>query len=248
MQGTIAVDKQAIEIEYDKLIFEPPEIGCVLYMPGLPGGGSKIYDRSPYANIGTIVGPTWVRTPGGLWALSFDAAVDDYVSLASNLTKALTAVTALFWINPNDKSTTHSLIGDYTSTTDVSMVCQVIDVAATTTWKLGFYTKGEDSAANSLLGTTTTLSYGKWYLWGATWNGARKVVYINGVSDGIVERVDASLESTVTLNTTIGAYQAAANKENVYGIMALTRVFNRALSALEIQNHFNREKYLFNVW
>ena len=32
------------------------------------------------------------------------------------------------------------------------------------------------------------------------------------------------------------------------GDIALMRVYNRALSALEIQNHFNREGHLFGAW
>jgi len=40
----------------EDLVFSPPELGCVHYLPGLPGGGSKIHDRSPCGNIGTITG------------------------------------------------------------------------------------------------------------------------------------------------------------------------------------------------
>ena len=64
------------------LIFSPPQIGTVLYMPGLPGAGSRIYDRSPYGNNGTITGATWKRRPSGLWGLSFDG-VDDRVTIAN---------------------------------------------------------------------------------------------------------------------------------------------------------------------
>jgi len=32
------------------------------------------------------------------------------------------------------------------------------------------------------------------------------------------------------------------------GYIALVRMYNRALNALEIQKHFNREKHLFGVW
>jgi len=63
--------------ELDEFLYEPPEIGTVLYMTGLPGGGSTIYDRSPYGSHGTIVGATWVRE-GGLWGLSYDGT-NDYV-------------------------------------------------------------------------------------------------------------------------------------------------------------------------
>jgi len=56
----------------DALMFSPPELGCVLYLSGLPNSGSKIHDRSPYGNHGAITGATWQRLPSGLWCLSFD--------------------------------------------------------------------------------------------------------------------------------------------------------------------------------
>ncbi len=53
-----------------------PPIGCVLDLPGLPGAGNKIYDRSPYGNHGTITGAVWKRLPSGLWVLNFDGSDD----------------------------------------------------------------------------------------------------------------------------------------------------------------------------
>ena len=50
-------------LDKDELVFNPPELGCVLYLPGLPGGGSRIHDRSPYANNGTVAGATWRHLP-----------------------------------------------------------------------------------------------------------------------------------------------------------------------------------------
>ena len=70
--------KTLLDRDIDELIFDPPELGSVLYLTGLPCGGSKIYDRSPYGNHGTITGATWKRLPSGLWYLDLDA-LDDYV-------------------------------------------------------------------------------------------------------------------------------------------------------------------------
>lgn len=70
-------------LDVDELVFNPPELGCALYLPGPSGGGSKIYDRSPYGNAGTITGATWTRLPSGLWVLSFDGN-DDYVDFGSH--------------------------------------------------------------------------------------------------------------------------------------------------------------------
>jgi len=75
-----------------------PAIGCGLDLPGLPGGGNKIYDRSPYGNISAITGATWKRLPSGLWYLDFDGT-DDYVD-CGNFTPAGDAdkqLTVLYW-------------------------------------------------------------------------------------------------------------------------------------------------------
>lgn len=71
------------------MLFDPPELGCVLALTELPSGGSKIHDSSPYGNVGTITMACWLTSPVGLYCLSFDG-VDNYVdygnpgSLATN--------------------------------------------------------------------------------------------------------------------------------------------------------------------
>ena len=83
----------------NKMIFDPPEIGCVLSLTGLPGGGSTIYDRSTYGNHqGTITGATWRYTPGGLWCLSFDGN-DDYVRVPYSTSLDITdQITLELWV------------------------------------------------------------------------------------------------------------------------------------------------------
>jgi hypothetical protein len=81
----------------DKILFEPPELGCVLSL-GLPAGSSKIRDRSPYGHIGTITGATWVKLSSGLWCLSFDG-VDDMVGCGNPGSLQLTGdLTAEAWL------------------------------------------------------------------------------------------------------------------------------------------------------
>ena len=90
--------KTLLDRNIDGLVSEPPELGCVLYIPGLPGGNTKIYDRSPYGNHGAITGATWVRLPSGLWCLSFDGS-DDYVGCGSGSSLDITgALTMEVWI------------------------------------------------------------------------------------------------------------------------------------------------------
>jgi len=68
-------------LDREDLIFSPPEPGCVFCIAGLPGSGSRIYDRSPYGKQGTVTGAGWARLPGGFWGLSSDG-VDDSISVS----------------------------------------------------------------------------------------------------------------------------------------------------------------------
>lgn len=68
--------------------YPPADPNCVLYLPGLPGQGLKIWNRAKggSAGDGTIYGPLWVRQPGGIWALDFDGQ-DDYVEIPAAYTQ-----------------------------------------------------------------------------------------------------------------------------------------------------------------
>jgi len=88
----------------DDVIFGTPPDRAVLWYPGLPGGGTKIYDRSiKRANNGTITGALWTRLPSGLWVLDYDGT-DDKVTFAtpypiSTLLNGATGIVLMAWIN-----------------------------------------------------------------------------------------------------------------------------------------------------
>ena len=64
-------------LERDKIVLNPPALGTVLFLSGLPGSGNRIYDRSPYGRLGVITGATWKRLPSGLWYLGNEADSED---------------------------------------------------------------------------------------------------------------------------------------------------------------------------
>lgn len=68
--------------------YPPADPNCALYLPGLPGQGSKIWNRAKggSAGDGTVYGAKWVRQPSGIWALDFDGQ-DDYVEIAAAYTQ-----------------------------------------------------------------------------------------------------------------------------------------------------------------
>lgn len=210
-----------------------PPIGSVLHLLGLPSGGNKVYDQSPYGNSGTIIGATWKRLPSGLWCLDFDG-VDDNITITHNTI-----------LNFDDEITIELWIY---SASDVANAAYVIN-------------KGGNFAIlphyeNCCLYSTLD---GNWQKIVDAGGAAAKSAWVHLAvtydagdtgdaafyKNGAVGNTASGKDGTITTNTTAikvgvdGSYK---------GYIALPRIYNRALSALEIQNSFNREKHLFGVW
>ncbi len=214
-------------VDRDSLVFEPPEPGCVLALIGLPGGGNKIYDRSSYANIGTITGATWVRLPSGLWCLSFDGG-DDWISITANAALQMGAGdwSAEAWINIT------SGISNYPA-----VVAFDGDGIALTLGRLGLLQDND-----VVKGGGAAWATGQWFKVDVTRTGTTYKVYKNGVD------VSSTL-SQVGYSITGLYYVGRGYASDVFkGYIGMVKVYNRVLSALDIQNHFNREKHLFGVW
>jgi len=227
-----------IVLDKEKLVSNPPQLGCVLFLPGLPGGGSKIYDKSPYGNSGTITGATWVRLPGGLWCLSFDGS-DDYVDcgdkdslkIAGDLTLEAWANLQATGTNPTITSNQDGGTSGYT-------------LAITTGRKIAFRHNGLDTPAMT---TDELVGTGQWYHLAGIYSGSegKLKILINGKLRKQVNTSGTPAAATYSLK--IGRY-GASGAEYFNGRIALVRVYNRALSALQIQNHFYQEKHIFGVW
>ena len=214
-------------------------IGCMLDLPGLPGAGNKIYDRSPYGNIGTITGAVWKRLPGGLWVLDFDGT-DDYVDCGSDSSLKFTSedFSTEFWAKFDSFASYPRIIGnDASETTGYWLDFR-------NTGKLRFITNqppAERQETNINDGLTVIDT---WYHFVASRDGATVTLYRNGV--------DATTSHGTHIDPATPGDTFIGRRFNVSypmdGQIALVRIYNRALSALEIQNHFNREKHLFGVW
>jgi len=151
-------------------------------------------------------------------------------------------------------------------TTDVTKISQEIinkdGIAADSrAYNLGFLNNNlrlqifsqKNSVNNFIMTWADQIANNTWYHIIGTWDGgltdASTALYINGVSGGTcVETGDFAALQAVTEALLIGARKASAPEREVFGRIALPRIYNRALSAPEIQNHFSREKHLFGVW
>jgi len=226
----------------DKILFQPPEIGCVLSLTGLPGGGSKIYDRSAYGNIGTITGATWVKLPGGLWCLSFDGQ-DDYVDCGNPSAMDFTTedFTVELWFYAN------TLAGYQSFISRGQQNVKGWEIQFRDSGNLWFktYTAG---AYQSTRAGINTFAAGVWYHLAVVRQGADAKIYKSGSDvNAPTGSHPVSLVSASDVNLMMGRY-AVQVMYLMNGLLSRIRIYNRALTALEIQNHFNQEKHLFGVW
>ena len=216
-------------LSQNNLVFNPPILGCVLFLSGLPGSGSKIYDRSPYGNHGTITGATWKRLPSGLWCLYFDGN-DDSVSVGDADSLDLTnAITIEAWIYCDSLATHNGIVCRNTNSYAFYLY---------STGKFGFGKSGVDEVQSD-----STLTIDTWYHIAATRLAGTNTLFLNGNFDKSGTGADfVALTDAIKIGDNY-----SANFE-FSGYIALVRVHNQALVESELHNHFNREKHLFGVW
>ena len=225
-------------LDRDALVFNPPELGCVLFLPGLPGGGNKIYDQSPYGNIATITGAVWKRLPSGLWCLSFDGT-DDYVDCG---TDASLAITGSFSIEVWFKAPAYVAYAHLASKVDGS-------------GGFRFQTAYGYLCFRTFVGATDYTIEGSSHFCDGVWHQtvgvfnadeSKNYLYVDGVLDTDLAGANyAPAAQTMKLRVGCGSIDSYQVWSSLIGEV---RIYNRALNALEIQNHFNQEKHLFGVW
>ncbi len=219
-------------VNREEVVFSPPEPGCVLYLPGTPGGGSKVHDRSPYGATAAMTGAVWVRLASGLWCLSLDG-VDDYISLSD-------------W--DNDRLGADYTIEQWVRSDNLAVKGYVLGMPV---WASGAFYIRTSAASQKLefsayggneITSDSALSNDAWYHIGVRVISGVAQFFLNGEADG-------SAGSGNTASNSHTLYIGKGHGENEWeGLIALNRVHGRTLSPLEIRRHFERERHLFGVW
>jgi hypothetical protein len=210
--------------------------GLVLYLDAAnkksyPGSGTTWFDLSGNNYTGSLTnGPTFSSTNGG--SIVFDG-VDDYVQL-SNTSFNYNNVTVNIWINRNTTATTYPVIISKESN-NTGWILHIINTDKIF-WKV-------NNASNSAITTTGSLATGSWYNITATYDALQLSVYINGKLDTTKPDTSGIFPNSTSIR--IGEYQITGNAFK--GSMSSIQIYNRALSAQEIQQNYNALKSRFNL-
>ncbi len=222
------------------------EQGLVGYWALNDGAGSIAGDSSGQNNHGTITGATWTNGKRG-GALSFNGISDGVdVGNASSLTNLTADVTLSAWAKPNSLESYYEkniiISGRRTETAQpYTLTISPTQIAMT------FQT---DNVGNGFAGWTSkavsvTNNLGEWAYFSVVRNGLNVIFYKNGQQVGVPQTFLAS---------TIYSGNGALIGRGFYGggwyfngLIDDVRIYNRALSATEIQSLYKQNETMANA-
>jgi hypothetical protein len=190
------------------------------------GSGTSLADVSGTGNTGAISGATW--SAGGKFgsALSFNGS-GNIVTVADAASLDLTTgMTLEAWVQP-------SALGNAWRTVLFKETGggMVYDLYANGTATVNRPTAEINIAGDKTVAGTAALATGAWTHLAATYDGANLRLYVNGTLVGTKAQTGAIATST-------GALRIGSNtvySEHYAGLIDEVRIYNRALSASEIQ-------------
>jgi hypothetical protein len=187
------------------------------------GTGTATADASGNGHTGTVSGATWAAAGKNGAALSFDG-VNDWVTIAdTNLLDLTSGMTLEAWIRPSLVSNWRTVILKERGAGLSYSLYSSNDNGRPSTWI--FRSNDAESTSPSALAVNT------WVHLAATYDGATLRLYANGVQVSSKAVTGAMTTSTSPLR--IGGN--AVWTEFFGGLIDDVRVYNRALTATEIQ-------------
>jgi hypothetical protein len=198
-----------------------------------PGSGTTWTDLSGNGNNGTLINGVGYNS-GNLGSLSFDG-VNDYVTLSSPVFNTFSTISIFSFIRFNTTSKS----------------CQIFDTRDANGDGLSFLMSNPtgnvlfSSLNSSNIAGSTTIQSGVIYYIGLTYNGSTAKLYLNANEDNsksITETFNVTANPTIAVRSfSIGS--ASYGSCNIY----LTKIYNRALTASEIQQNYNATRSRYGI-
>jgi hypothetical protein len=188
-------------------------------------GSTTWFDKSGNTNNGTLTnGPTFSSANGG--SIVFDG-VDDFVLTTFSL-NGINPLTVSCWFKLNTVTKDwQSVVDGYKNATDRNFQMWVANNSKLYIWHLGTSHTGDG-----------VLSQNTWYNAVFTYNGSSNgILYLNNTVINASIPKGAGVGANIPIN--IGRRADANSSSYTNGNIANVHIYNRALSAAEIQQNFN---------
>lgn len=231
--------------------YPPAESNCVLYLPGLPGQGATIWDRSKEGNDGTIYGATWKRLPSGLWYLDFDGINDTVVVSAATTFENIFdgGGTLAVWVKPRSdgESDAGKIISTYVAGKGWYLGIREQDAGLV---KLRFWYEFS-TVDGRWVTTNTVVKIGVWSLVLLTYNADSvdndPTILVNGTSVALTEAQTPQGTRSSDAGQDLYIGDRVDSNAAYDGGIALPRLFSATL-AISLRNSIRpQERHLFGV-
>jgi hypothetical protein len=192
--------------------------------------GTLATDYSGNSNNGTLTnGPAWTTGKYGM-GLSFDG-INDYVQVKNSSTLSLGSNGTLeAWVKVNTLGKWHGIIAKGSANSDPANSYAIeINNSNNFLCILG------NGVTSRVLTSSSTVVAGQFYHIACAWNGTTIQMYVNGTQNASVAQAITPAVNTAPLS--IG--QFGGNSDPTSGIIDEVRIYNRALSATEVQTDMN---------
>ncbi len=224
--------------------------GLVLYLDAAnpksyPGSGTIWRDLSGNNNSGSLVNaPTFSSANNGF--LTFNGS-NQYVSTSiQNLSRPCTFST---WVNFNSLTGFQTIFGQDTSTVISRGRFYFQKAGATTEGLILNVVNFSIVLSNNAIVTVNAINpvvTNQWYNYSAVLSTTALSLYENGILQNTVSNSNAFLTPNTNILLNAGYFQDAIS-DYVNGRSSLFSIYNRALSAEEVQQNYNALKPRFNL-
>jgi hypothetical protein len=189
-----------------------------------PGSGTNWTDLIGSGNNGTLTnGPTYTNTSGG--SIVFDGT-NDNVSIGTNgFSFGSSPGTLSAWAATRDRTSARTIVSYGSSVTNQARFLGV--------GQSNFYFSGYGTSISA-----SGISTDTWFNLVGVYDGTNASMYVNGAL--VAGPTDRSSWNTIVGNAGIG--KNVSNNEYWSGDVAQVSIYNRALSAAEIQQNYNALK------
>ena len=207
-----------------------------------PGSGTAWTDLSGRGNNGTLTnGPTYSSSDGG--SLVFDG-VNDYVDCgpASQIGSSLTGLTVSVWYKVGANRT------EIIAENGTSYNTNTFYIAQENGSNLSFEIANPSGQYQRIYGTSS-YTIGTWYNFVGVWtSGASLLAYVNGkdTSQSLLNP-HGNLTSVRSGNSNLFIAQRPGGSLSSTGTISNISIYNRALTASEIQQNFNATRSRYSI-